>query len=297
MRRATPTDLAGGAGARGGMMPPMSDPRPALEAIGLLPDGEIDLADAALQLARVDAPDADWQAARAHLSDIAREAVARAEAIAPDDLPAQAEALADLLATRHGYAGDSDTYDDLDNANLIRVIKRRRGLPVTLGILWLHAARAAGWDAHGIDFPGHFLVGLHGARTQIVLDVFDGGAALDARALRALLKRVEGAKAELRPGLLVPMGSRAVLLRLQNNIKLRRLRVPNLAGALACTEDMLRIAPDEAALWREAALLHQRLDQVSAALRCYERFLAIVPRGDVAERARAAMDDLRSRLN
>ena len=48
----------------------MSDPRAALEAIGVLPDTEIDIGDAALQLARVDAPDADWQAARAHLSDL-----------------------------------------------------------------------------------------------------------------------------------------------------------------------------------------------------------------------------------
>ena len=51
----------------------MSDPRAALEAIGVLPDTEIDIGDAALQLARVDAPDADWQMARAHLSDLARD--------------------------------------------------------------------------------------------------------------------------------------------------------------------------------------------------------------------------------
>ena len=36
---------------------------------------------------------------------------------------------------------------------------------------------------------------------------------------------------------------------------------------------MLRVAPDHATLWREAALMHQRLDQVGAALRCFERFL------------------------
>ena len=248
----------------------MTAPRDALDAIGLLPDSEIDLADAALALAAV---------------------------IGPDDLAAQGAALAELLAIRHGYRGDSDTYEDLANANLIRVIERRQGLPVTLGILWLHAAHAAGWGAHGIDFPGHFLVGLEGARTQMVLDVFNGGLPLDARELRALLKRVEGTKAELRPGLLVPMSARAVLLRLQNNIKMRRLRAPDLAGALACAEDMLRIAPDEAPLWRETALMHQRLDQVSAALRCYERFLDLVPQGDAATRARAAMEELRSRLN
>ncbi len=274
----------------------MSEPRSALEAIGQLPDSEIDIADAALQLARVDAPDADWQAARAHLSDLAREAVACAVRMGVDDLGARAAALAGLIGA-HGYAGDGETYDDPANANLIRVIERRRGLPVALGILWLHAARAAGWTAHGIDFPGHFLLALTGRGEQVVLDVFAGGGTLDARDLRSLIKRVEGDKAELRPGLLRPMGGRAVLLRLQNNLKLRRLRALDMAGALACTEDMLRIAPDEAILWREAALFNQRLDHVSAALRCFERFLNLVPSGDAAARARVAMNELRSRLN
>ncbi|MBU6498542.1 MAG: transglutaminase family protein [Rhodospirillales bacterium] len=275
----------------------MTDPRPALEAIGQLPDNEIDIADAALQLARVDAPEADWQAARGELSALARDAVMLARRVPADDLTAQATALGGLIATRHGYRGDSETYDDPANANLIRVIERRQGLPVALGILWLHAARAAGWTAHGIDFPGHFLVALCGRGAQAAIDVFAGGVALDARELRVLIKRVEGERAELRPDLLRPMSARAVLLRLQNNIKLRRLHAGRLESALACAEDMLRIAPAEPLLWRETALMHQRLDQVSAALRCWERFLALVPQGDAAERARTAMAELRSRLN
>ena len=130
-----------------------------------------------------------------------------------------------------------------------------------------------------------------------MVDVFNGGTTMDARDLRVLIKQFEGDKAELRPGLLRPMSSRAVLVRLQNNIKGRRLAAGDLKGALDCTEDMLRIAPDSSLLWREAALMNQRLDRVSAALRCFERFLALVPQGDAASRARAAMDELRSRLN
>ena len=122
----------------------MSDPRAALEAIGVLPDVEIDIGDAALQLARVDAPDADWQAARAHLSELARDAVELADTIGTNDLSVRAEALAGLIAGRYAYAGDAETYDDLANANLISVIRRRKGLPVALGIIWLHTARAAG---------------------------------------------------------------------------------------------------------------------------------------------------------
>ncbi|KAA5613222.1 SirB1 family protein [Rhodovastum atsumiense] len=275
----------------------MSPPRQALDAIGHLPDPEIDIADAALQFARVDAPEADWQEARAHLSELARDAVAVAHGIAEDDLVSRANALAALITGRHRYQGDANDYDNLDNANLIRVIARRRGLPVALGILWLHAARAAGWGVHGVDFPGHFLVALEGSREQVVLDVFAGGAAMDGRELRALLKRVEGPQAELRPGVLAPMSQRAVLLRLQNNIKIRRLHLGDVAGALACTEDMLRIAPDTASLWREAGLMNEQLDRVAAALRCFETFLGLVPEGEAAVRTRAAVEALRSRLN
>ncbi len=123
---------------------PMIDPRTALEAIGQLPDTEIDIADAALQLARVDAPEADWQAARERLSVLARDAAEMALDVPADDLSACAGALAGLIAGRHGYAGDIESYDDPANANLIRVTERKLGLPVSLGIVWLHAARAAG---------------------------------------------------------------------------------------------------------------------------------------------------------
>lgn len=272
----------------------MSDARTALEAIGLLPDAEIDLADAALHLARVDAPDADWQAVRAHLSQLAREAHALD---AGDDLASRVEGLSALLVDHHGYHGDNETYDDLANANMIEVVQRRRGMPISLGILWLHCAQAAGWSAHGIDFPGHFMIALEGDGVHAVLDVFAGGYPMDARTMRALLKDFEGENAELRPGLLRPMSHRAVLLRLQNNIKLRRMTAGDLSGALSCAQDMLRVAPQAAPLWREAGLLNQRLDQVGDALRCYGRFVELNPEGDAAERTRRTMEELRTRLN
>lgn len=281
------------------MTNPLLEARAALEAAGGLPDDELDIAAVALQLARVDAPVADWHAAHQHLSDIARAAV---EAAAADpqadagDLPRRRAALAELLHGQFGYAGDSETYDDLSNANLLKVIERRRGLPVALGILWLHAAEAAGWEAHGVDFPGHFLVALAG-RGQVVVDVFGGGAQLEARDLRALLKKVAGETAELRRDTLARMTKRAVLLRLQNNIKVRRLRDGDLSGAVACTEDMLRIAPEVAPLWREAGLMHQRLGHITAAIMSLERFLALSPDGPQAFRVRGLLEELRQRLN
>lgn len=281
----------------GPVSPAMSDPREALDAIGQLPDTEIDIADAALQFARIDAPDADWRAAREHLSELARATVALAATIDEDNLPARAIALSGLLGARYGYTGDTITYDDPVNANLIHVTERRRGLPVALGIIWLHAARAANWEGHGVDFPAHFLVALKGKAAQAILDVFNGGTPLNARDLRALLKRVEGDKAELRPGLLQPMSARRVLLRLQNNIMTRRLQASDVEGGVTVAEDMLRIAPDHAELWRQTGLLNQKLDRVAAALRCFRRFLELVPSGDAADRVRAVADQLRTRLN
>ncbi|HEX3575123.1 MAG TPA: transglutaminase-like domain-containing protein [Rhodopila sp.] len=275
----------------------MTDPRAALTAIGQLADSEIDIGNAALQLARVDAPDSDWKAAARHLSDLAHGAVQRALSMHGEDLPARAAMLADLLAREFGYEGDLESYDDPANANLIRVIERRRGLPVALGVIWLHAARAAGWGSHGVDFPQHFLVALEGHKTQVVLDVFHGGQVMSARELRALLKQVEGESAELRPGLLQPMSTRRVLLRLQNNIMTRRLESGDLRGGLRCTEDMLLIAPDQAELWRQAGIMNQRLEQVAAARDCYQRFLELVPEGSVANGVRTQLDILKSMLN
>jgi regulator of sirC expression with transglutaminase-like and TPR domain len=292
-------DRARHRGNLGRMTNPLFEARAALDAAGKLPDAELDIAATALQLARVDAPVADWRAAQAHLTEIARAAVELASAdpqADAGDLSRRRAALAELLHGQFGYAGDADTYDDLSNANLLKVIERRRGLPVALGILWLHAAEAAGWGAHGVDFPGHFLVALTG-RGQAVVDVFAGGQPLEARDLRALLKRFAGETAELGRDTLSAMGKRAVLLRLQNNIKVRRLRDGDLTGAVACTEDMLRIAPDAAALWREAGLMHQRLGHLTGAILSLERFLELAPDGPQAGRVRGLLEELRQRLN
>jgi hypothetical protein len=60
---------------------------------------------------------------------------------------------------------------------------------------------------------------------------------------------------------------------------------------------MLRIASDSASLWQQAALLNQKLDRISAALRCFDRFLALVPEGEAAREARTIVKTLRGRLN
>ena len=113
----------------------------------------IDIAEAALACAAMERPGLDLAPYRAHLAAVARDMTA-VEAAEPPAL------LADVLAERHGYRGDRDSYDDLDNADLARVIDRRRGLPVALAILWMHAARSRGWDCVGLNTPNHFVIQL-----------------------------------------------------------------------------------------------------------------------------------------
>ncbi len=279
---------------------PQEEARAALDAAGQLPDAELDIGAVALQFARIDAPDADWRGAQALLSRIARRAVQRAaqdELADGGDTARRRALLAELLHGEFGFSGDGETYDDMANANLIHVLERRQGLPVALGVLWLHAAEAVGWGAHGLNAPGHFLLALQHARGQIVLDVFAGGVQLQPPELRSLIKRVSGEQAELRPGMLAPMSKCDVLLRLQNNIKLRRLQANDLEGGLAAARDMLRIAPKEAGLWREAGLIEHRLERIGAALASLEKALEIEPTGPAAARIRGLVEELRNRLN
>ena len=272
----------------------MADPKQALEAIGRLPDSEIEPAVAALQFGRLAAPERDWLDASTHLSLLAREAAAIGAVLTGRPAEARIGALAGLIHARFGYRGDRETYDDLDNANLIRVIERRRGLPVALGVLWLHCIRAAGWEGWGIDFPGHFLVALGGDQgAGTLIDVFAEGASVGAADLQALLAGITGQPTPLRPGIMRPMAVRDVLLRLQRNLVGRRAAAGDVAGALASLEGMLLIAPDVAPHWLQAADLHRVLGQTDEAIACLERFLALVPVSDASEQARAQIALLR----
>ena len=157
---------------------------------------------------------------------------------------ANPEALGEVIARAYAYRGDNETYDDLQNADLARVIERRKGLPVALSILYLHVARAQEWEAEGLAFPGHFLirVGIDGARH--VVDPFHDGVVREAQDLRELLQKVLGPDAEPTPEHFDPVPDRDVLLRLENNVRLRLARKEDWAGTARSLDRMLAIAPD-----------------------------------------------------
>ena len=247
------------------------DPRDILRRVGGGPDDRIDLAEAALALAALDQPQASLDPYRRHLETLAHDLAAVCAEGA--GLEARCTALRDVIHVRHSYEGDSVTYDDIQNANLMRVIDRRKGLPVALGILYIHAARRHRWDIVGLNFPGHFLLRLDRAGERIIVDPFHHGLIREAGDMRDLLKTMQGADAELTSDHYRPVSDRDVLLRLQNNVKLRLLQMKQTARAAAIVENMLLFAPDLHALWREAGMVHAHAGNLRRAITAFETYL------------------------
>ena len=256
----------------------------------VLPIGE-----AALALASFERPRVALGRYRQHLATIARD-VGR-HAGAGGDLAARAQALNEIILLKHGYSGDELTYDDLQNANLMRVVDRRKGLPVALGILFLHAARAQGWDSVGLGFPGHFLIRLAEGPERLILDPFHGGRICTAAELRELLKATAGLDSELQTEHYTPVSDRDVLLRLQNNLKARLIQAEQYERAVTVAETMLMLAPDLAELWNEAGILHARLGNMRASVQALEEFIRRAPEGMARHQAAAFLQQVKSKLN
>ncbi|MBP5858684.1 transglutaminase family protein [Marivibrio halodurans] len=273
--------------------------RQILRDIGRSRDARLPLGLGALALAAGEAPAARLDTYRAHIERMTadvREIVGDAPA---GSLPvAEAcDAIAHVLYGLHGYQGDHETYDDLQNANLIRVIDRRKGLPVALGILYITLARAVGIDAVGLDFPGHFLVRVDSGGERRVIDPFDGGAPRDAASLRGMLKTTLGADAELSQRHYEPAADKDVLLRLQNNLKLRLIQRQQVDRAAEIVDGMLTIAPERATLWREAGLLNAHIGNHRTAIAALETYIERETREAQRREAAELLAELRQKTN
>ena len=273
-----------------------TDPQSALRAAASAPNDALDIAEVALILAASEHPLLDLSAYRAHLATLARDVTVAAGAL-PSGPQSAAAALKSVLVETHGYRGDHETYDDLQNADLLRVIDRKRGLPVALAILWLHAGRAQGWSMCGLAFPGHFLIRLDAADGRIILDPFHDGRALGPDDLRTLLKQIQGAGAELTPDHYAPVDDRAILLRLQNNIKLRLIRDGDFVRALPVLERMVLLAPSDPGLWHEQGMVQERLGALRAAVACFEAAHKLAQSDSARHRIAADLQAVRGRLN
>ncbi|WP_173915095.1 transglutaminase-like domain-containing protein [Streptomyces barkulensis] len=187
---------------------------------------------------------------------------------APSHTPAQwAHALAELLGGRHGFHGTPADYRRLESSLLNEVLRRRRGLPILLSVVWLEVARRAGAPVYGVALPGHFVVGFGDPRGEHVLaDPFAGGLPLTGQDVELLVAGTAGTP--LSEAMLQPAGPVEIVLRVLNNIR---------AWAAARPEHT------DVQLW--AVELSLLLPHHPARLR-YERARLLVERGDFTGGAR-----------
>ena len=271
-----------------------------LTALGQLPDDAFPLGEAALLLAASREPGLNTGPYERHLGRLADEVAELAGQTKGADIPpvrAQRDALVEVIARRYGYGGNESVFDDLDAANLARVIDTRRGLPVSLGIIYMDVCERLGWSMTGIDFPGRFVVRLSLGADRMILDLFEGAKELHPPDLRVMLKTMAGAEAELDPRFLQEMPARRVILRLEDNIRVRQMQAGDLAAAADTLQGMLLIAPDVGHLWREAGLLNARLDRIANAVAALENYLKCEPGQENGYEASKLLQELRARLN
>lgn len=259
------------------------NPEEILLKTGMLPDDDVDLARVALALAAFNHPNISAGRYFSHLEKLAVTAGERFTTLiaegADDNAGTRLAALQYALADVEGYAGDQETYDDLDNADLMRVIDRRKGLPVALAILYIHAARRNGWNVEALNFPGHVLCRIDGGGQRFIFDPFERARIMEAHDLRAIVKRVAGPNAELSVSYYEPSTNREIIIRLQNNIKLRQVEVGDYGGALATVERMRKIDPAEFRLLLDEGVLSSRVGHRAQAIGALEAYIQCLPQG------------------
>jgi regulator of sirC expression with transglutaminase-like and TPR domain len=262
-----------------------------LTEIGKGSDDDFPLFEAALACAVHDDDSRDEAAARALADEGADHLARRLENESPE------EAIAEAMAGDLRLEGDLFTYDDLANADIIAVAERRKGIPVSLGIFYLHAARRVGLDVRGVDFPGHFLLRIETVEGPLALDPFSEGrivlpSELSRRALRTGLTPDVAGRLEL---LMAGTTERQVLIRLQNNIFARAQAAQNWPVAERSALRRALLDPADHRPWLDVARAREGQGALAGALQALGHAQQLDGGASIA--ARAARERVRLRLN
>ncbi|MFJ8820471.1 transglutaminase-like domain-containing protein [Streptomyces sp. NPDC102467] len=209
-----------------------------------------------------------------------------------------ATALAELLGTRLGFHGASGDYQRLESSLLHEVLRRRRGLPILLSVVWMEVARRAGAPVYGVALPGHFVVGFGDPAQQILADPFGAGRVLTGPDAEVLVAGATGAPMD--PSMLRPVDPLEVVLRILNNIRAWAATRPERSDVSLWAVELSLLLPSHPARLRfeRAQLLVQRGDFVTGAaeLEAYAEVVAAVD-ADAAERVAGQARAARAMLN
>ena len=259
-------------------------------------DAQFALLEAAVCVAQDDDPALDPQAVLADIDRLAGRLRAR--------LPADAPPMQRLRALNHyvfdelAFAGNVNDYYDRRNSYLHEVLATRRGIPITLGLLYCELATQLGLTARGIAFPGHFLVKLKMPQGEVVIDPFSGRSLsreeLDERLLP--YRRRHGLEGDFDAPLglfLQAAPPRDVLARLLRNLKEIHRTAEDWPRLLAVMHRLVLVLPTAVDERRDRGLAWAALGRNREAVADLEAYLAALPQARDAASLRQQVSDLR----
>ena len=236
-----------------------------------VPEDQIDLARAGLAIAQAEYPDLDIERYLMRIDGMA-EQVRNWAGECADPLRLVA-ALNLVLFTKEGLRGNLADYYDPKNSFLNDVMERKRGIPISLSVIYMEVARRAGLNLSGVGFPGHFLVKYVGPKEEVVIDPFHRGAIVTAEELQERLDRVYGGKVTLDKNLLAPSSKKEILIRMLNNLKSIYLEQEDFERALDIVQHLLIVEPSSAQNIRDRGLLNLKQECFLQAKADLERYL------------------------
>ena len=257
------------------------------------PDGRIDLARAALAIARWDYPALDVDAYLDRLDGLARgvDGVRRST-----DPLGRLHRLREYLFVEQGFAGNREDYYDPRNSFLNDVLDRRQGIPITLSLLLIEVGKRLGLAVEGIGLPGHFIAGARFGDSQILLDPFNAGALLTPEACEELVGRVLGRKVALKFEHYAPVSSRQFLARMLVNLKgvyWQREAWDRVVGVI---DRLLVLDPKAAEEWRDRGVAWTKLGEIRRGLGDWERYLTEFPNAADHEAVKGHLRKARQKL-
>jgi regulator of sirC expression with transglutaminase-like and TPR domain len=240
-------------------------------------DDQLPLLEAAIAIAQDEYPDLDVQQVLGDVDQLLLRLRRRLPADAP---PLQRlRVLNQFFFHDLGFGGNVNHYHDPDNSHLNVVLRTRRGIPITLAVLWLELAQGVGLSARGINFPGHFMVKVNLPRGQVVIDPFNG----QSLSREELAERLEPYKR--RNGLVdefdVPVGlylqsaqPRDILARMLRNLKEIHSSHEDWSRLTAVLDRLVVLLPEAHAEYRDRGLAWAERGETRRAVSDLEHYLA-----------------------
>ena len=257
------------------------------------PEEQIDLGRAAVAIALQEYPDLNIEDCLSQLDGLGQAVERR---LGEERNPYRTiAALNTVLFKEIGFEGNRAEYYDPKNSFLNDVIARKKGIPISLSLLYMEIARRVGLSLSGVGFPGHFLVKYQDADNEIVIDVFNKGEILVREDLEHLLQQLYRGQVSYQSGFVAALGKRDILRRMLNNLKLIYLQQGQPVKALRVLDQLIILDPSSASEIRDRGLLSIKLECHAQALEDLENYLRLVPGADDAAMIKAQIESIKQR--